>query len=66
MVQWSPWADNQTGKNLLYSFVAQVTPSLYYNTQLVKPEDVRSYNDLLDPKWKGKSASGIRACRAVV
>ena len=48
------WADNQTGKNLLYSFVAQVTPSLYYNTQLVKPEDVRSYNDLLDPKWKGK------------
>jgi len=48
------WADNQTGKNLLYSFVAQVTPSLYYNTQWVKPQDVRSYNDLLDPKWKGK------------
>ena len=48
------WADNQTGKNLLYSFVAQVTPSLYYNTQLVKPQEVRSYNDLLDPKWKGK------------
>ena len=48
------WADNQTGNNLLYSFVAQVTPSLYYNTQLVKPQDVRSYNDLLDPKWKGK------------
>ena len=48
------WADNQTGENLLYSFVAQVTPSLYYNTQLVKPQEVRSYNDLLDPKWKGK------------
>src|SRR5215475_12814291 len=48
------WADNQTGKNLLYSFVAQVTPSLYYNTQSVKPEDVRSYNDLLDSKWKGR------------
>jgi iron(III) transport system substrate-binding protein len=48
------WADNQTGKNLLYSFVAQVTPSLYYNTQLVKPQDVRSYNDLLDSRWKGK------------
>src|SRR4249920_1279654 len=48
------WADNQTGKNLLYSFVAQVAPSLYYNTQLVKPQDVSSYNDLLDPKWKGK------------
>jgi iron(III) transport system substrate-binding protein len=48
------WADNQTGKNLLYSFVAQITPSLYYNTQLVKPQEVRSYNDLLDPKWKSK------------
>jgi len=52
------WADNQTGKNLLYSFVAQITPSLYYNTKLVKPQDVRSYNDLLDPRWKGRI--GIR------
>jgi ABC-type Fe3+ transport system substrate-binding protein len=52
------WADNQTGKNLLYSFVAQVTPSIYYNTQLVKPEEVRSYNDLLDGKWRGRI--GIR------
>ena len=48
------WADNQTGKNLLYSFVAQVAPSLYYNTQVVKPQDVSSYNDLLDSRWKGK------------
>ena len=48
------WADNQSGKNLLYSFVAQMTPSIYYNTNLVKPQDVRSYNDLLDAKWKGK------------
>jgi len=48
------WADNQSGKNLLYSFVAQMTPSIYYNTNQVKPQDVRSYNDLLDAKWKGK------------
>jgi iron(III) transport system substrate-binding protein len=48
------WADNQTGKNLLYSFVAQMTPSIYYNTQLVKPQDVRAYSDLLDPKWRGR------------
>ena len=44
------WADNQSGKTLLYSFVAQMTPSIYYNTNLVKPPDVRSYNDLLDGK----------------
>jgi ABC-type Fe3+ transport system substrate-binding protein len=48
------WADNQTGNNMLYSFVAQMTPSIYYNTQLVMPQDVQTYNDLLDPKWKGK------------
>ena len=48
------WADNQTDKNLLYSFVAQITPSIYYNTQLVKPQELRGYNDLLDPKWKEK------------
>jgi len=48
------WADNQTGGNQLYSFVAQMTPSIYYNTQWVKPQDIRSYNDLLDPRWKGK------------
>lgn len=48
------WADNQTGKNMLYSFVAQMTPSIYYNTNLVKAQEVRSYNDLLDAKWKSK------------
>lgn len=48
------WADNQSGKQLLYSFVAQMTPSIYYNTNLVKPQEIRSYNDLLDGRWKGK------------
>jgi iron(III) transport system substrate-binding protein len=48
------WADNQTGKTYLYSFVAQVTPSVFYNANVSKPQDFRSYNDLLDPKWKGK------------
>ena len=48
------WADNQSGKNLLYSFVAQMAPSIYYNTNLVKPQELRTYNDLLEAKWKGK------------
>jgi iron(III) transport system substrate-binding protein len=52
------WADSQTGKNLLYSFVAQMTPSIYHNTELVPPQEVRAYNDLLDSRWKGKI--GIR------
>jgi iron(III) transport system substrate-binding protein len=28
--------------------------SIYYNTNLVKPEEFSSYRDLLNPKWKGK------------
>jgi len=28
--------------------------SIYYNSQLVKPDDFSSYWDLLAPKWKGK------------
>src|SRR5262245_52069899 len=55
------WADNQSGGNLLYSFVAQITPSLYYNTKLVKPQAVRGYNDLLDPN--GKAKIGLRDLR---
>jgi iron(III) transport system substrate-binding protein len=32
------------------------TPLLHINTRLVKPEELRSSGDLLDPKWKGKIA----------
>jgi len=37
-----------------YSFLAFVQEAIWYNTELVKPEEVRSYDDLLHPKWKGK------------
>ncbi len=36
------------------SILADVSPPLLINTNLVKPEEVKSYNDLLNPKWKGK------------
>lgn len=28
--------------------------TLFVNPSLVKPEDIKSYKDLLDPKWRGK------------
>ena len=46
------WIDN--AKRFIYSFQAYQTESLWYNASLMKPEEVSSYDDLLNPKWKGK------------
>ena len=46
------WVDN--AKRYVYCFSAYQTASLLYNTSLVKAEEIRSFDDLLDPKWKGK------------
>ena len=49
------WEDNVTNKRSLYSFMADAdTGGLWYNTDLVKPEEMRSLDDLLNPKWKRK------------
>lgn len=31
-----------------------VSPTFYVNTSLVNPADLRTHEDLLDPKWRGK------------
>src|SRR2546422_1333581 len=46
------WLDNT--RRFVYSFQAYQSENLWYNTSVVKPEEVRSYDDLLNPKWKGK------------
>ena len=48
------WADN--AKKYIYSFTAYMTETIWYNTTLVKPEEINSWDNLLDPKWKGKIA----------
>jgi len=48
------WADN--AKKHIYTFTAYMTETIWYNSTLVKPEEISSYNDLLDSKWKGKIA----------
>lgn len=37
-----------------YSFLAFVQDAFWYNTDLMKPEEVRSLDDLLHAKWQGK------------
>jgi len=46
------WVDN--AKKFIYSFQAYLTESIWYNTELAKPAELRSYDDFLNPKWKGK------------
>jgi len=46
------WVDR--AKRYIYAFQAYLTEGMWYNTNLMKPEEVRSYDDFLNPKWKGK------------
>ena len=47
--------DNVSGTKLFYSFIStKSTEGYWHNTSLSKPEEFRSLDDLLNPKWKGK------------
>lgn len=46
------WIDNT--KRFVYSFQAYQSENIWYNASLMKAEEIRSYDDLLNPKWKGK------------
>jgi iron(III) transport system substrate-binding protein len=48
------WADN--AKKFIYGFTAYMTETIWYNSTLVKPEEISSWDSLLEPKWKGKIA----------
>jgi ABC-type Fe3+ transport system substrate-binding protein len=41
----------------LFAFNESVVPFVTYNTKLVKQGEIKSYWDLLNPKWKGKMVS---------
>jgi len=46
------WVDND--KRFVYMFQAYLSEVIWYNTDLVKPNEIRSMDDFLNPKWKGK------------
>ncbi|NIO07259.1 MAG: extracellular solute-binding protein [Deltaproteobacteria bacterium] len=42
----------------IFVYIGNISaPSIYYNKKLVQPNEVNSYWDLVDPKWKGKMIS---------
>src|SRR4029078_2074470 len=43
-----------TAKRFIYVSCAYQTESLWFNTQLMKATDIRSFDDLLDERWKGR------------
>ena len=46
------WVDS--AKRFIYMFQAYLPESIWYNTDLVKANEIRSLDDFLNPKWKGK------------
>ena len=48
------WEDNVKTNRFIYSFSADFSTPPFYNTDLVKPGELSSYEDFLLPKWKGK------------
>jgi ABC-type Fe3+ transport system substrate-binding protein len=46
------WTDKD--KRFAYAASAYMLDNIWYNTELVKPDEVRSYDDLLNPKWRNK------------
>ena len=46
------WVDN--AKRFVYMFQAYLSEIIWYNTDLVKSNEIRSLDDFLRPKWRGK------------
>lgn len=48
------WEDNVSTKRHIYAFNCYTSETFWYNTGQVEPDEIRSFDDLLNPKWKGK------------
>jgi len=46
------WVDN--AKKFVYTSLAHQSESVWYNPELVKAEEVRSFDDFLEEKWQSK------------
>ena len=48
------WEDNLSTKKYIYAFQCYTSETFWYHTGQVQLPEIRSYDDLLNPKWKGR------------
>jgi iron(III) transport system substrate-binding protein len=48
------WEDNLSGKRQVYAFLCYTSETLWYNGSQVESNEIRSFDDLLNPKWRGR------------
>jgi iron(III) transport system substrate-binding protein len=48
------WEDNVTTKRHIYAFLCYTNETLWYNASQADANEVRSFDDLLNSKWKGR------------
>ena len=48
------WEDNVSSKKHIYAFLCYTSETWWYNASQAEPGEIRSYDDLLNPKWKGR------------
>jgi ABC-type Fe3+ transport system substrate-binding protein len=48
------WEDNVSTKRYIYAFLCYTSETFWYNTSQVDSQELRSFDDLLNPKWKGR------------
>src|SRR5215510_14176539 len=48
------WEDNVSGKRQVYAFLCYTSETWWYNSSQAEATETRSFDDLLNPKWKGR------------
>lgn len=48
------WEDNVSGKRQIYAFLCYTSETWWYNSSQADANEIRSFDDLLNPKWKGR------------
>ena len=48
------WEDNVSTKKHVYAFLCYTSETWWYNSSQAEPSEIKSFDDLLNPKWKGR------------